>query len=176
MQPSASKPPAPGAESGSTFCRVVNRVSGFFGAISALAILAILVLVCVEILMRNLLGRSTMISDEVAGYLNAAAVFLGLGYTLRERAFIRVDSLYSKLRGRLLTTCRWAFTLTTVATVAVLLYYMGKHVLYLYANSVRSDSLTQTPLYIPESVVVAGLAVLLLQLLTYVVKRVRDVP
>lgn len=176
MLPSGSRHAAGGSGSGGPFCRFVDRLSGWLGALSALAIVAILVLVCVEIVMRNVLGRSTMISDEVAGYLNAAAVFLGLGYTLREGAFIRVDSLYIKLRGRVLLAARWAFTLVTLVSVAVLLYYMVKHVLYLYHNNVRSDSLSQTPLYIPESVVVVGLAVLLLQLLTYIVKRVRDVP
>lgn len=175
MQPSASREPVAGSTSG-PFCRFVDRLSGWLGALSALAVSAILVLVCVEIVMRNLLGRSTMISDELAGYLNAAAVFLGLGYTLREGAFIRVDSLYAKMRGQVLLAARWAFTLVTLLSVVVLLYYLAKHVLYLYQNNIRSDSLSQTPLYIPESVVVVGLAVLLLQLLTYVVKRVRDVP
>lgn len=179
MQLSESKPAepvAPAVPEAGAACRAVDRLSGLFGALSALAIVGILVLVCAEIVMRNLLGRSTMISDEVAGYLNAAAVFLGLGYTLREGAFIRVDSLYAKLRGGALTAARWGFTLVTMASLLVLLYYVGKHLVYLYANNVRSDSLTQTPLYIPASVVALGLLVLVLQLATYIIKRVRDVP
>ena len=179
MQLSGSKPAEPAApavpEVGPV-CRAVDRISGLFGALSAAAIAGILVLVCVEIAMRNILGRSTMISDEVAGYLNAAAVFLGLGYTLREGAFIRVDSLYAKLRGRVLMAARWGFTLVTMASLLVLLYYVAKHLLYLYTNNVRSDSLSQTPLYIPASVVALGLLVLVLQLATYILKRVRDVP
>lgn len=179
MQLSESKPvePAPPVVvDAGPVCRAVDRLSGLFGALAAAAIVGILVLVCVEIAMRNILGRSTMISDEVAGYLNAAAVFLGLGYTLREGAFIRVDSLYAKLRGRVLMAARWAFTLVTMVSLLVLLNYVGKHLVYLYTNNVRSDSLSQTPLYIPASVVALGLLVLVLQLGTYILKRVRDVP
>jgi TRAP-type mannitol/chloroaromatic compound transport system permease small subunit len=174
VQPSESNP-EPATPAG-PFCRAVDRLSGFFGGLAALAVLGILVLVCTEILMRNLFGRSTLISDELAGYLNAAAVFLALGYTLREGAFIRVDTLYLKMRGRVLIAARWVFTLLTATSVAVLLVFMAIHIGYLFRNNVRSDSLTQTPLYIPESVAIAGLAVLLLQLITYVVKRMRDVP
>jgi TRAP-type C4-dicarboxylate transport system permease small subunit len=175
VQPSESKPADEAAAAG-PFCRAVDRLSGFFGALAAVAILGILVLVCVEILMRNLFGRSTMISDEFAGYLNAAAVFLAIGYTLREGAFIRVDSLYVKLRGGVLRAARWAFTVVTLVFSIVLLWYVVQNVIYLYTNNIRSDSLTQTALYIPESVAVLGLVVLVLQLLTYIVKRVRDVP
>lgn len=173
MQPSESK----AAEAtGTGFGAAIGKLSGFFGALAALAIVGILLLVCAEIAMRNLLGRSTMISDEVAGYLNAAAVFLSLGYTLREGAFIRVDTLYAKFRGRPLLAARWVFTAVTLVFVGLLLYYLVAHVVYLYASNIRSDSLSQTPLYIPESVLVIGTAVLLLQLVTYVVKKVRDVP
>jgi TRAP-type mannitol/chloroaromatic compound transport system permease small subunit len=165
-----------GTREGNGFTRAVDRASGFMGALAGAAIIGILVLVCAEILMRNLLGRSTMISDEISGYLNAAAVFLALGYTLREGAFIRVDSVYRKLRGRALLIARWTFTVVTLAAVLVLLYVEAKYVLYLYGANVRSDGLTQTYLYIPQSVLVIGLAVLAAQLVTYVVKRMRDVP
>ena len=173
MQPSENKPVA---QRDGAVIRAVNRLSGFFGVLSGLCIVGILVLVCLEILMRNVFGRSTMISDEVAGYLNAAAVFLGLGYALREGAFIRVDSLYYKLKGNLLLAARWIFTLVTMASLLVLLYYEVKYVAYLYNSNIRSDSLTETALWIPQSVIVVGLAVLIAQLATYIVKKVRDVP
>jgi TRAP-type mannitol/chloroaromatic compound transport system permease small subunit len=174
VQPSESEPEGDGAAA--RFCRFVDRLSGWCGALAGLAVLGILALVCVEILMRNLFGRSTLISDEIAGYLNAAAVFLALGYTMREGAFIRVDTVYAKLRGRALLAARWVFTILTIVSVVVLLAYVLIQESYLFRNNVRSDSLTQTLLYIPESVVIVGLAVLLLQLVTYLVKRVRDVP
>lgn len=164
------------ANENGAFTRVINRISGFFGALSALTIAGILLLVCAEILMRNVFGRSTMISDEFAGYLNAAAVFLGLGYTLREGAFIRVDSLYIKMKGNMLMAARWTFTLVTMASLLILVYYEVKHVAYLYNSNIRSDSLTETALYIPQSLIVLGLVVLIAQLATYIVKGVRDVP
>lgn len=164
------------AEAKLPFVRFVNRLSLVGGYLAALAIVALLVLICVEIAMRNMLGRSTLISDEFAGYLNAMAIFLGLGYTLRERGFIRVELVYDRLRGRMLTFSRWSSVLTSLTFVGIMLYYAAKQVIYLYQNDITSSSFYQTPLYLPQLGVVVGLLLLLLQLLTYALGRVRDLP
>jgi TRAP-type C4-dicarboxylate transport system permease small subunit len=162
---------APGA-----FIRAVNVMSTAGGYLAALAIVAILVLICVEMGLRNVLGKSTMISDEVAGYLNAAVIFLGLAHALRERAFIRVEVLYERFRGRFLLFARWLITLLSIAYVGLLLYAVTKQVIYLYKGDIRSDGLSQTPLYMPQMVIVLGCVLLFLQLLTYAIDRVRNIP
>ncbi len=158
------------------FIRLVERLSFAAGIAAGAAIILILGLICVEVVLRNFFGRSTMIADEFGGYLNVAVIFLGLGYTLRERGFIRIELLYERLRGSALLMTRWFITLSSIAYVAILLFYVIKQVMYLYRGNIRSDNLSEILLYIPQSLVVIGCAVLLLQLLTYVVNRVRNVP
>ncbi len=158
------------------FIRLVERLSFAAGIAAGAAIILILGLICVEVVLRNFFGRSTMIADEFAGYLNVAVVFLGLGYTLRERGFIRIELLYERLRGHALVITRWLITFASIAYVAVLLFYAIKQVVYMYQGNIRSDNLSEAPLYIPQLLVVIGCALLLLQLLTYVVNRVRNVP
>jgi TRAP-type transport system small permease protein len=158
------------------FVRTVERLSTAGGVAAAAAVLALMLLISLEVFMRNFLGRSTMISDEWSGYLYAAIVFLGVGQTLRDGGFIRVEALYDRLRGRTLKTVRWVFVLATLAYVVVLFGDAVRQVTYLYRGNIRSDSLTQTALYLPQSLMVIGWGLLLLQLLTYVVKGMRDVP
>ena len=173
MQPSDGEQARP---RGGLFVRAVDRLSTAGGFVAAAAVLGLMLLICLEVFMRNFLGRSTMVSDEWSGYLYAAIVFLGLGKTLRDGGLIRVEGLYDKFRGRTLMTVRWAIVLATIVYVLVLLGDAIRQVAYLYRGNIRSDSLMQTPLYLPQSLMVIGWVLLLLQLLSYVVKGMRDVP
>lgn len=158
------------------FVRAVNRLSRLGGMVAALAVMLIMVLICLEVVMRNFFGRSTMISDEMSGYLYAAIVFFGLAQTLRDKAFIRVEAIYERVRGRGALILHWIFVLTSIAYVTVLLGDAVRNLVYQYQGNILSDSLTQTPLYIPHSMMVLGWTMLLLQLLTYVVSGARDIP
>jgi hypothetical protein len=50
------------------------------------------------------------------------------------------------------------------------------HVQYAFLQDTRAVSVLNTPEWIPQSMMVVGLAVLFLQLIAYLVERVRNVP
>lgn len=164
------------ATSDNRFVRGVDRLSGWGGALASASVILITVLVCLEIVARDVFRTSIMISDEMSGYLYAAIVFFGLAQTFRDKGFIRVESLYDRFRGRAANILRWLFVLIAILYVSVLLVDAVRNLLYLFRGNVVSDTLTQTPLYLPQSLMVIGWAMLLLQLLTYVVRGMRDVP
>jgi TRAP-type C4-dicarboxylate transport system permease small subunit len=163
------------APSGSAFDRFVGRLSHACAVLAAVAIVVILVIVCAETVLRQL-RSSLLVTDEIAGYLNAAAVFLGLAWTLREGGFIRVEILYDRARGVLRQAIRWLIVLTTTVFTAVMLWVVVRHVVYAFQRDTRAVSIIETPEWIPQSVMVVGLAVLLLQLLVYIFNRVRNIP
>jgi TRAP-type C4-dicarboxylate transport system permease small subunit len=171
VQPSTSSPPP---ERG-TLDRLVGSVAQVCGVLSGLAIVAILIIVCIETVLRQF-QSSLLVTDEVAGYLNAAAIFLGLAWTLREGGFIRVEILYDRATGALRQALRWLIVLTATAFTAVLLWVCARHVVYAYDRDTRAVSILDTPEWIPQTVMVVGLAVLLLQLLAWIVARVRSIP
>ncbi len=157
------------------FGRFVNRVADGAAVLAGVAIVIILALVCIEVLLRPF-KISLQIVDEICGYLNAAAVFLGLAYTLREGGFIRVELLYDQLKGGLKKGVQWLNVVSGSIYVAVLLYFTIYHVIYLYKKDVRAVSVLETPEWIPQTFAIIGLCVLLLQLMVFVVNRVRNVP
>ena len=171
----ADGPSASEVQARTALGRLVNRLEGGAAVLAGVAIVLILALVCIEVLMRPF-KFSLQIVDEICGYLNAAAVFLGLAYTLRDGGFIRVELVYDRLKGGIKQGVRWLIVLTGTAYIAVLLYYTVLHVLYLYRRDVRAVSVIETPEWIPQSVAIVGLFVLLLQLIAYVVNRMRNVP
>lgn len=170
-----SGPTAAEVQAATPFGRFVNRIANGAAILAGIAIIVILGLVCIEVALRPF-RISLLIVDEICGYLNAAAVFLGLAYTLREGGFIRVELLYDRLKGAIKQGVRWLIVVTGLVYTAVLLYFTVIHVAYLYARNVRAVSVIETPEWIPQTVAIVGLAVLLLQLVAYVLNRVRNVP
>jgi TRAP-type C4-dicarboxylate transport system permease small subunit len=160
---------------GNALDRLVGRVAQACGVLAGLAIVAILVVVCVETVLRQF-QASLLVTDEIAGYLNAAAIFLGLAWTLREGGFIRVEILYDRATGWPRQALRWLIVLTATAFTAVLLWVCVRHVVYAYDRDTRAVSILDTPEWIPQSVMVVGLAILLLQLLAWILTRVRNIP
>jgi TRAP-type C4-dicarboxylate transport system permease small subunit len=155
--------------------RFVGGLAHACGVLAALAIVAILVMVCTETVLRQF-QSSLLVTDEIAGYLNAAAIFLGLAWTLREGGFIRVEILYDRATGGLRQAIRWLIVLTAGGFTAIMLWMCTRHVIYAFERDTRAVSMLDTPEWIPQSVMVLGLAVLLLQLLAWIVGRVRDIP
>lgn len=167
--------PSAAAPTTNSFGRFAGKVSDFAGMLAGLCIVAILLLVCIEVVLRQF-RHSMLVADEIAGYLNAAAVFLGLAYTLRSGGFIRVEVVYDAMPSGLRIFARWIFTTIAAAFVAIVLFYAVLHVLYAFEQDTRAVSVLNTPEWLPQSVMVIGLAVLLLQLGAFIVDRVRNVP
>jgi TRAP-type C4-dicarboxylate transport system permease small subunit len=176
---SSGGPSAEDVQAATAFGRFVNKVANGAAILAGVAIAIILLLVCAEVALRpfgtSLLAVQIPV-DEICGYLNAAAVFLALAYTLRDGGFIRVELVYDRLKGSAKKAIQWFIVLTGLAYVAALLYFTIIHVYYLYYKDVRAVSVIETPEWIPQTAAVIGLGILLLQLVAYVVNRVRNVP
>lgn len=167
--------PSPKARSRSALDRWIGLLARACGVLAALAVVAILVIVCIETVLRQF-DASLLVTDEIAGYLNAAVIFLGLAWTLREGGFIRVELLYDRVQGGLKQALRWLIVLTATIFSALTLWVCIRQVIYAFDNDTRAVSIIDTPEWIPQSVMVLGLAVLLLQLLAWIVDRVRRIP
>lgn len=160
MQTHSSQPTAPQAPKRSWIDVIVD-----FGEVMAsISVVLILVLVCAEVFFR-LFNRSTMVADELGAYLNAAVVFLGMSYTLREGGFIRIEAIYERLSGAALRLVDILCGLISLAFAAVLAWFIWLHIGYAYSMNTRSTSILQTPEYVPQSLMLVGLVMLVLQLL-----------
>ncbi len=155
--------------------RLVDRLVYAGGVLAGVSTVLILALVCVEVVAR-MFNHSTMVADELAGYLNAGIVFFGLAYTVREGGFIRIELLYERLKGNWLKVVRWFIVLTSLLFVLILTFFVALHVQYAFERDTRAISVLNTPEYIPMSFMVIGCVLLVLQLLVYVVDRVRNLP
>ncbi len=144
--------------------RVLFALSRAAAVAAGVCILAVAFIVCYEIVMRGLFGAPTAWVLEISTYLIVAAGFLGLGATLRHRAHIQVDFFIERLSPR----ARCVLELVTTALAAVLFFvFMTESVDFVavsYEFHKLSPSLLRFPLWIPQTPLVAGSALLLLEL------------
>lgn len=153
-----------------TLIHSIDRLNDWMAGISAVTLGLMTILVLVEITLWNTLEVTTLIADEYSAYGLAAIIFLGGGYTLKQGGHIRITLGLTFLPPRASTFLDLASTAAATGVMGYLLYY-----LYLMAQSTwrygsTSGTLTATPLWIPQGVMLIGAVTFLLQLLAETLK------
>ncbi|CBV41918.1 TRAP transporter small permease [Halomonas elongata] len=117
--------------------------------------------ILLEIALR-LFGHSTFVLDEFIGYSVAAMTFLSLPYALEQGGLIRVSLVLERFPKR----WRWPFELfASVSTLLVfgwLAHFWTIAVQRSHARGIVSETLAETPLWIPQGAVLLGLYLLCL--------------
>ncbi|MFI0474175.1 TRAP transporter small permease [Halomonas sp. HMF6819] len=155
---------------------------GAWGA--AACMIAICTLVTLQVLFRlldallilvgqNRLGISITGVSEMAAYLLVGATFLGLAYTFTHHAHIRVTLVIARLPARLRVWFE-VFGLLVALIISVMLCYGLSSLAResLEYNDVSSGFLS-LPLWIPQSVLILGVALLCLALMEALLMAVR---
>ena len=155
--------------------RVIRQLVQAGGVLAGLSTVLILVLVCVEVVAR-MFNHSTMVADELAGYLNVGIIFFGLAYTVREGGFIRIELVYDRFRNGWLRAARWFIVVTSLLFSLTLTFFMALHVQYAFQKDTRAISVLNTPEYIPMTITVVGCVLLVIQLVSFLLDRVRRIP
>jgi TRAP-type C4-dicarboxylate transport system permease small subunit len=118
-------------------------------------------------------NKSILITAEYSGYMFAAFVMFGLGYTFKEKAHIRITFLISRFPKRI----KKFLYLVTLAIAGVLSFFMAYHsgimVYKAYIYKMRADTVAQTLLWIPQTCLPIGFFALGLQIISDILKEFR---
>jgi len=142
----------------------VEKVSDWLARCSAVILGLLTVLILVEIFLWNVFEKTTLVADEYSAYGLAAIIFMGAGYCLKEKGHIRITLVLTFLPEK---TTRWITFLATVLTTVFagyLWWYLYKMVNSAYRYESTSGTLTNTPLWIPQTIMLVGAAGFVLQL------------
>ena len=142
--------------------------------VSGLLLMYVVGHVSIEIIARSFFDFSTHSMDEFVGYAVGAMTFLALANTFRARKHVRVSILQSFIRGRLATFAEVICIVLTFAITAFLARYVFRTLARNWNRGTVSPTLTETPVWIIDSVIFIGLVLFLLQLVTSLFLVVRD--
>lgn len=134
----------------------------------------ILVLQLAEILLR-LLGSSLPFVSETTGFLMAAVTFLALPEVTRRHEHLTADFFLALMPPRLRALVDGVLSPLAFAVYAVLLIWlMWMLAEGSWTDGVRSEGITRTPLWIPQGLILVGLAITLLRLVIQLFQTRRD--
>jgi TRAP-type C4-dicarboxylate transport system permease small subunit len=142
------------------------------GAIAALAVLAMCLLITGAVVVRYFFGFPVVWVPEIVGYLMVLLIFLALGDTMLAGSHIRIDLFVSRIPKRLRDMLE-LFTLSLSTGVAGFFTWHGLKTMLRSYEYGRSDAFgaLNTPLYIPQAPMPIGLSILTLVLALLVCRR-----
>lgn len=152
----------------------IDTCSRLGAYLSALSMVAIVGLIGVEIVYRSVFNASTLVADEFSGYLMVVTVMAGLGYTLESDSHIRITILLVRLGPRAKQVMEVLGTCLALAIALFVCYHASLMVYDSYSYDMRADSISATPIFIPQIIVPLGLAGLALQLIALVIRRLKS--
>lgn len=129
-------------------------------------------LVLTEIVLRTFFDSSTHAADELVGYGIGAMSFLALGQSLERGALIRMNLLISALNPKSLARSMIEFlcVLFALGSGGMAFFFFLRNVIRNYQRGYTSETMAQVPLWLPESFIVVGLGIFLLQLVSYLLR------
>ena len=157
-----------------TLYNLVNKLSLWGAYFSSILLVSLVLLILTEIFIRYFFNMSTLIADEYSGYLFLASVFLGLSYTFKENAHIRINILTSRMSEK---SNKFIDIFAGSITIVVLLFALYRTILFTfdsYEMEMLSESVSQTPLYLTQLVMPLGLSLFILSVLIFVIKGLKN--
>lgn len=133
-----------------TLSTLLARMAGF-------AILGSALMIAVEVLARRLFSTSLIGADEISGYVLAIAVTWGASLAIIRRAHVRIDIVHHQLPRP------WAALLDLLALLAMLAFtlllawYATRLLGTNFSVGAVSNTPMEVPMWIPQSLWVAGL-------------------
>ena len=148
---------------------VTDIASGYF---TGLLISLLMLLVLVEVLSRYVAGSSLALADEYGSFGVVAITLIGLAYTWKEKGHTRIEFMVSKLPPRARNWLRLIIISIAIAFIPVLLMTSIELVAYSYTKGARTWSWLRTPLVWPQTALIVGYALLLIQAIAELTKAI----
>jgi len=140
-----------------------------------LIVVAMALLICTEVFCRSFLGFSLMFTDEIAGYMLVAIVFLGMPVALSRGALFRVELLLNRMPPGVVRWVQLLFNLLSLAVALMLLWQMVRLVIDSWERKIAAPTVLATPLYIPQIFMVLGLLTLVLVLVLHLTQSADEI-
>lgn len=149
---------------GRLFSRVINQIALSASGIAGFAVLAMTFIITMDVVLRYAF-EPTKWAQEFSTYLMIVLVFLGLAYTLKENAHIRVDFLIVKLPKRVRDWLRVINSTLLLAFTIILFYLNWRFFAASFALKATSRTSVDVILWPAQLVMPLGLAIMILLLI-----------
>jgi TRAP-type C4-dicarboxylate transport system permease small subunit len=127
---------------------------------TGVVLVALVVLVCGEAVLRGFANISLGFAEEVTGYFVVMLTFFGAALALRAGALFQVSFLFEKLPAGARTGLRRLFVVAALVVCAVVAWKANDLMLSSLERGKFAPTVLRTPLWIPQLLMPAGFAVI----------------
>jgi TRAP-type mannitol/chloroaromatic compound transport system permease small subunit len=135
---------------------IMDGINEGAGSIFKFLVIALMLFVSYDVIMRYVFSRPTEWGQEVNGYLQLGVVFLGGGYALLRNAHVRVDNIYKKLPLRGKAVVDVLAYLVLFAICAVLIWKGGEVAWGSFRKGTLSPSTWGPPMWVSQALIPIG--------------------
>ncbi len=142
----------------------LERLIGADGIACEIAMLAMMIVITVEVVLRSGFNYSLEFTDEISGYLLVAVTFLSIGISLHQGALFRVDFLYNRFSSGVRRLLDFLFSAASLVFVILVDYQIFRLLVSSVERGMTAPTLLGTPLYLPQLVMPVGMSFVVLLL------------
>jgi TRAP-type mannitol/chloroaromatic compound transport system permease small subunit len=147
-----------------TLINWIERVVEAMGALARLVVLVLVLLVATDVILRYLFSFGPVALQELEWHLISPIALIGLSYTMKHRADVRVDFLYERFNWRLRAFIDLVSALLTLAVAGVITYMSVSYVQQSYMLGEASPNPGGLPMrYLLKAFIPLGFGLLTLQ-------------
>jgi TRAP-type C4-dicarboxylate transport system permease small subunit len=151
---------------------VIGRIGRSASTLAGLAVLAVVLLISFDVLMRYFFNQPQLFVDEVASFLEVLVIFGGLAYTFRTGGHVRVDLVTGRLPPPARAWLRLIALLIGLAFLGAVIWTTAQSAVTAYRYG-RVSTVMLYPLWVPMLLIPAGLALMAVAMLVTLVRQVR---
>jgi len=142
---------------------ILEKAISLVAAATEWALLAMALIVFYDVLLRYVFNRPTAWALEISEYILVFLAFAGASEVQRNRSHIKMDFFYLKFPLSVRRYLDTFFSLLMALFSYLLMWHSIKMTIIAYRYGSASNSLLETPLFIPYSIVPITMCLLMLQ-------------
>jgi TRAP-type C4-dicarboxylate transport system permease small subunit len=153
--------------------RIANGLSIVTGGIAAFALLASAIIITEGVIVRKILGASTIWQIEASVYLLMYACFVGAAYAQMHEHHLNVDLIIIHLSPRSREITLIVVSILSCIICAVIAWYGWPMWWEAFVRGDRSASLWGPPLAVPYFFIPFGMSLLFFQYIVYIANKIK---
>ena len=138
---------------------MINRASNIGLYLAGFCLIAMMLIITAEVVVRQFFNFSFYVVDEYSGYLLVSLVFFGVGHSFSSGSMIRVTFLRDAMNIRLRNALSLVFSILCLFYSVILAIQYTRLIYSSYRRGIGS-AFSGTPTYIPQISMAGGMIVL----------------
>ena len=153
--------------------RIFDWTAAAVNVLTGAVLVGLVLLVCTEVFKRSILGGSLGFAEEVSAYMVVALTLFGAALALRSGSLFRVEFLFKRLGPKMQHVVTLFFIVLSLACCLLLVWKCYGLVGSSFTRGRFAATVLRTPLWIPQSLLPAGFAIIALFLIEQAIVLLR---